>query len=76
MTIHTTAPGRSTAVDPPGQLRLGAAVMAVAALGFVGYAVIFFGRSFTGAFLELGIGPDKVDVTREQIHRFSMDLHH
>ena len=60
-----------TAIAPSGsteratsRLRLGSVVMAVAGLGFVGYALIFFVRNFTGAFLELGIGPEQVDVGR------------
>jgi hypothetical protein len=36
----------------------------LAGLGFIGYAVIFFVRNFTGAFLELGIGPGQVKVDR------------
>ncbi len=59
----------------PGALRLGAALMALAGLGFIGYAVIFFIRNFTGAFLELGIGPHEVDVNRSQIIQFSPDLY-
>jgi hypothetical protein len=55
-------------------LRLGSALMSLAGLAFVGYAVIFFVRNFTGAFLELGIGPDQVDVGRTQIMAFSPDL--
>ena len=34
-------------------------LMAVAALGFIGYAIIFFVRNFTDSFLELGIGPSR-----------------
>lgn len=63
-----------TPVD--AQLNTGAALMALAALGFIGYAAIFFVRNFTGAFLELGIGPDEVDVGRAEIEAFSQDLFH
>ena len=35
--------------------------MTLAGLAFVGYAVAFLVLNFTGAFLELGIGPDQVD---------------
>jgi hypothetical protein len=38
--------------------------------------VIFFVRNFTGAFLELGIGPAQVDVGRDEIRAFSNDLYH
>jgi hypothetical protein len=72
-----------TAIAPSGsterdtfRLRLGSVVMAVAGLGFVGYASIFFVRNFTGAFLELGIGPEQVDVGRREIERFSPSLYH
>jgi hypothetical protein len=57
-------------------LRLGSALMAVAGLAFIGYAVIFFVRNFTGAFLELGIGPSQVDVGRADIEKFSPSLYH
>ncbi len=53
----TTVTHRHPDLEIAGALRLGTALMAVAGLAFVGYAVIFFVRNFTGAFLELGIGP-------------------
>ncbi|WP_115787185.1 hypothetical protein [Arthrobacter silvisoli] len=58
------------------RLRAGAALMAVAGLGFVGYAVIFFVLNFTDAFLELGIGPDQVDKGKDEIEAFSPQLYH
>jgi hypothetical protein len=57
-------------------LRWGSWLMGVAAAGFIGYAVIFFIRNFTGAFLELGIGPEQVDVGRDEILAFSPSLYH
>ena len=57
-------------------VRLGSGLMALAALGFIGYAVIFFVRNFTDSFLELGIGPNEVDVSKEQIVNFSPSLYH
>jgi hypothetical protein len=45
--------------------------MGLAAVGFIGYGVIFFIRNFTDSFLELGIGPAEVDVDRQQIQAFS-----
>ena len=48
--------------------------MGAAAVGFVGYAVIFFVRNFTDAFLELGIGPNEVNVGKEEIRAFSPSL--
>ena len=69
MTIHDTR------VRPTGGLRTGSALMAVAALGFVGYAVIFFTLNFTGAFLELGISEHEAGATKEEILAFSPDLY-
>jgi hypothetical protein len=57
-------------------LRIGTGLMALAAVGFIGYAVIFFVRNFTDSFLELGIGPGEVDVGKDQITRFSPSLYH
>jgi hypothetical protein len=50
--------------------------MGVAAVGFIGYAVIFFVRNFTDSFLELGIGPNEVSVSKDQILEFSPSLFH
>jgi hypothetical protein len=57
-------------------LKRGSWLMGVAAAGFIGYAVIFFVRNFTDAFLELGIGPNQVSVGREEIQAFSPSLYH
>ena len=57
----------------PG-LRWGSWLMGVAAAGFIGYGVIFFIRNFTDSFLELGIGPNEVDVGKEAIRGFSPSL--
>jgi len=72
------ATASSTHPTPTEQarLRLGSAIMALAGIGFVGYAVIFFVRNFTDSFLELGIGPGQVDVGKTQIEEFSPDLLH
>ncbi len=59
----------------PDQLRLGSAIMALAGLGFIGYAVIFFVRNFTDSFLELGIGREQVDVGKTEIEQFSPQLY-
>jgi len=58
------------------RLRVGSAIMALAGLGFVGYGAIFFVRNFTDSFLELGIGPNQVDVGKTQIEDFSPELLH
>ena len=64
--VHTTA---------AGSLRAGSALMALAGLGFIGYAVIFFVLNFTDNFLELGISGDQLDVNRDEIKAFSPDLY-
>lgn len=56
-------------------LRAGVALMTLAAIGFIGYAVIFFVRNFTDSFLELGIGPGQVSVGNDEIEAFSPSLH-
>ena len=58
------------------RLAQGSAVMALAALGFVGYGLLFFIRNFSRSFLELGIGPNEVRSSREQIEAFDKDLFH
>jgi hypothetical protein len=50
--------------------------MAIAAAGFIGYAVLFLVRNFTDSFLELGIGPAEVNVGKDQIQQFSPSLYH
>ncbi|GEC08550.1 hypothetical protein SSP24_62050 [Streptomyces spinoverrucosus] len=76
MTTVTHRRGAVGTAGSPGTLRLGSALMALAGLAFVGYAVIFFVRNFTGSFLELGIGPGEVDVGRSDIQAFSPELYH
>jgi hypothetical protein len=56
-------------------LRWGSWLMGLAAVGFIGYAVIFFIRNFTDSFLELGIGPNEVNVGKVQIQQFSPSLY-
>jgi hypothetical protein len=50
--------------------------MTLAGLAFVGYAAAFLAVNFTGAFLELGIGPDEVDKGKAEIEAFSPQLYH
>lgn len=66
---------RPVQVSSVGSLRLGSGLMALAGLGFVGYAVIFFVMNFTDSFLELGITSEQVDVGRSEIQAFSPDLY-
>lgn len=69
-------PAIQTAPLGASRLRTGAALMTVAGLAFVGYAVVFLISNFTGAFLELGIGPDQVDKGKAEVEAFSPQLHH
>ena len=57
-------------------LRVGPGLMAFAGIGFIGYALIFLVRNFTDSFLELGIGPNEVEVGKAQIVEFSPALYH
>lgn len=65
-----------TSQSQQSRLRAGAALMALAGLGFIVYGVIFFVLNFSDAFLELGIGPGQVDKGKEQIEAFSPSLYH
>ncbi len=71
----TTSTAIRPSTDQDTKLRVGAAIMAVGGLGFIGYAVIFLIRNFSDSFLELGIGPNEVDVGNNQIEKFSPSLH-
>jgi hypothetical protein len=71
-----TARATSTTAVADGRLRWGSGIMAVAGLGFIGYAVLFFVRNYTDSFLELGIGPSEVDVGKDEIQAFSPELYH
>ena len=73
MTTTSTRPSPRT---DDARLRLGSGIMALAGLGFVGYGILFFARNFTDSFLELGIGPDQVNVGKTEIEEFSPDLLH
>jgi hypothetical protein len=74
--MATTAVTRTHATSQEGALRLGTWLMGAAAIGFIGYAVLFLIRNFTDSFLELGIGPNEVDVSKDQITAFSPSLFH
>ncbi len=73
--MATVAVGGARESAAERSLRLGSWLMGVAAAGFVGYAVIFFVRNFTDSFLELGIGPNEVDVGKAEIQAFSPSLY-
>ena len=68
--------GRERSAAAESSLRLGSWLMGAAAVGFIGYAVIFLVRNFTDAFLELGIGPSEVSVGKDEIQSFSPSLYH
>jgi len=53
---------------------LGAKVIALAGIGLVGYGIMFLIRNFNG-FIELGLTPEHVGGTPEQIRAFSLDLY-
>ena len=69
-------PASQTIPGNPARLRTGAALMALAGLAFVAYALVFLGLNFSGDFLELGIGPDQVDKGMAEVEAFSPQLHH
>ena len=54
----------------------GTRLMTIAGLAFIGYASIFFIRNFTADFLELGIGPEQVASSKDDIKAFDNDLFH
>src|SRR6266536_4766911 len=73
MTTAEVAP-RTVHQEESG-LRLGSWLMGVAAVGFMGYGVIFFIRNFTDSFLELGIGHNELSVGQDEIVQFSPSLY-
>jgi hypothetical protein len=70
-----TAEVPRTAVQNEPLLRWGSWLMGLAAVGFIGYGVLFFIRNFTSSFLELGIGPGEVSVGKTEIQQFSPSLY-
>lgn len=74
--MTTRAAGQSREQAAEGSLRVGSWLMGIAAVSFIGYAVIFFVRNFTASFLELGIGPNEVNVGKDAIRDFSPSLYH
>lgn len=66
---------RLTDAAESSSLKNGSLLMAFAAVGFIGYAIIFFVRNFTDSFLELGIGHSEVDVGKDAITQFSPSLY-
>src|SRR2546427_1991411 len=64
-----------TAAAAPASSDLGAKLVALAGLGLVGYGLMFLVRNFTG-FIELGLTPQLIGGTPEQIRAFSPHLYH
>lgn len=73
-TTHAATERGTTRADR--DLRNGSLLMGIAAVAFIGYAAVFFVMNFTDSFLELGIGPEQVDVGRAEIEQFSPSLLH
>jgi cytochrome bd-type quinol oxidase subunit 2 len=65
----------STRPSTERALRRGGGLMALAGVAFIGYAVIFLVRNFSGSFLELGVDRAEAGATREEIEAFSPDLY-
>lgn len=74
--MTTVAVERDRSTTSEADLRAGSWLMGIAAVGFIGYAVIFLIRNFTNSFLELGIGANEVSVGRDAIEAFSPSLLH
>ena len=74
--MATTPAAQTRDKAAEASLRWGSWLMGAAAVGFIGYAVIFLLRNFTGSFLELGIGPNEVPVGKDAIQTFSPALLH
>jgi cytochrome bd-type quinol oxidase subunit 2 len=62
--------------EEAGALRAGAMLMTLAAAAFIGYGILYAILNFTSESIELGIGSDQVDVTKDQIEQFSPSLDH
>ena len=58
-----------------GKADLGANLILLAAIGLVGYGLMFLVRNFTG-FIELGLTPQLIGGTPEEIRAFSPHLYH
>ena len=74
--MAATATPQSRKQAAEASLRSGSWLMGLAAVGFIGYALIFLVRNFTDSFLELGIGPNEVRVGKDAIQAFDPSLVH
>lgn len=65
----------STPLPASGSANLGANLVLLAGVGLVGYGAMFLVRNFTG-FIELGLTPQLIGGTPEEIRAFSPHLYH
>ena len=65
----------SSPLPASGRANLGANLVLLAGVGLVGYGVMFLVRNFTG-FIELGLTPQLIGGTPEEIRAFSPHLYH
>ncbi len=70
MSAHPTTPSHGSLAS---SAELGAKLVTLSGIGLVGYGVMFLIRNFTG-FIELGLTPEHVGGTPEQIRAFSPQL--
>jgi len=73
--VSTATPTVTTRETSDSALRAGAALMALAGIAFIGYAILFIVVNFASESLEIGIGADEVNVTKDQIEQFSPSLY-
>ena len=64
----------SSPLPASGRANLGANLVLLAGVGLVGYGVMFLVRNFTG-FIELGLTPQHIGGTPDQIRAFSPHLY-
>ncbi len=72
MTDYSTIP--TSGATTPSSPGLGANLVTLAGVGLVGYGLMFLVRNFTG-FIELGLTPEHIGGTPEQIQAFSPRLY-
>ena len=65
----------SSPLPASSRTNLGANLVLLAGVGLVGYGVMFLVRNFTG-FIELGLTPQLIGGTPEEIRAFSPHLYH
>lgn len=70
MSTQTQVSGKAAVAST----NLGANIVALAGAGLIGYGLMFLVRNFTG-FIELGLTPEHVGGTPEQIQAFSPNLY-